>query len=317
MANGDLLEPGCGAVRTPIMRFHGLSAVIAVSLALFAGPAHAHINLLSPMPRTMSLKSGPCGAGPNDPRGPTVATFKPGEKIMVTFNEFVDHPGHFRVAFDADGQDIFVDPKSFDDVGGGPGVLIDGIADKQGGDYMVEVMLPNIECDNCVLQVIQVMTDKPPYGDGNDMYYQCADIALEAEVASTTSGEPGSTGGPETTTEPGTTAPDPSTTAPDPSAGETAGGTAGEASTGTPDPSAGETAGASDPQTSDSPTSDGAGGSTGGGSSGTGTAGDGVDSEGHDGECGCRGDNQGGWLALGLLPLLMPRRRPTARRSRG
>jgi hypothetical protein len=289
------------------MRFHGLSAVVAVSLALLAGPAHAHINLLSPMPRTTSLKSGPCGAGPNDPRGPTVATFKPGEKIMVTFNEFVDHPGHFRIAFDADGQDIFVDPKSFDDVGGGPGVLIDGIADKQGGDYMVEVMLPNIECDNCVLQVIQVMTDKPPYGDGNDMYYQCADIALEAEVASTTSGEPGSTGGPETTTEPGTTGPDPS-------AGETGGGTAAETSSGAPDPSAGETAGASDSQTSDSPTSGGAGESSGGGGStggaSTGAVSDGADTDTSDDKgCGCRGDAGGGWLALGLVPLLVPRRR--------
>jgi hypothetical protein len=25
--------------------------------------------------------------------------------------------------------------------------------------------------------------------------------------------------------------------------------------------------------------------------------------------CGCRGDAGGGWLALGLLPLLLPRRR--------
>lgn len=289
------------------MRSHGLFAVVAVTLALLAGPAHAHINLLSPTPRTTSLKSGPCGAGPNDPRGPTVATFKPGETIMVTFNEFVDHPGHYRVAFDDDGQDIFVDPKSFDDVGGGPGVLIDGIADKQGGDYQVEVELPDIECDNCVLQVIQVMTDKPPYGDGNDMYYQCADIALKGEVASTTSGEPGSTGGPETT--------EPGTTAPDPSAGETAGGTAGDESSGTPDPSAGETAGASDPQTSDSPTSDGAGESTGtAGATTTGaSATDGGDAgvdEPEDKGCGCRGDaSGGGWLALALVPLLARGRR--------
>jgi hypothetical protein len=26
------------------------------------------------------------------------------------------------------------------------------------------------------------MSDKPPYGDGNDMYYQCADLVLSADA---------------------------------------------------------------------------------------------------------------------------------------
>lgn len=231
------------------------------------------------------LKQGPCGAGPGDLRGPTVATFKPGEKITVVFDEFVDHPGHFRIAFDDDGQDIFVDPKGFDDVGGGPGVLLDGIPDTNGGMSMVEVVLPNIECDNCVLQVIQVMSDKPPYGDGNDMYYQCADIALMGEVASTTSGETGSTG-------------DAGTTTADPSAGSTS----GAETTGTSDPSA--TDGATEASASEAPTTGGSSGVASSTGDGAATAGSG-DDEG----CGCRGDAGGGWLALGLLPLLLPRRR--------
>ncbi len=284
------------------MRSICLPSVVAVTLALLAGTAHAHLDLLSPTPRTKMLKQGPCGAGPNDPRGPTVATYKPGEKIMLTWNEYVDHPGHFRVAFDSDGQDIFVDPKGFDDVSGGPGVLVDGIADKNGGDYMFEVTLPNIECDNCVLQVIQVMTDKPPYGDGNDMYYQCADIALEGEVASTTSGEPG------TTTDAGSTGsggPDPTVT------GSETGSESNDASGSGSDGGESGTA----PSTSDAPT--GGGGSTGGGSTGGGTGGgntvtgDGGETATGDDDkgCGCRGDAGGGWLALGLLPLLLPGRR--------
>lgn len=275
-----------------LMRSIALPSVIAVALALLAGTAHAHLDLLTPTPRTKLLKQGPCGAGPNDPRGPTVATFMPGEKIVVTWNEYVDHPGHFRIAFDDDGQDIFVDPKGFDDVGGGPGVILDGIADKNGGDYMQEIQLPNIECDNCVLQVIQVMSDKAPYGDGNDLYYQCADIALKGEVASTTSGDPGSTG------EPGTTGtPDPSSSS-DPSAGQTS-TSAGSTSS---DPSAGETTA---PATSDTP--------TGGGGTGSATSGatsEGVDTSGGDDKgCGCRGDARGGWLGLLLVPLALRRRR--------
>ena len=216
-------------------------AGVLASLVLLAGSARAHLSLTSPPPRTDLLKQGPCGAGPADPRGPTVATFKPGEKIVVTWNEFVDHPGHFRIALDPDGQDDFFEPASFDDVSGGPGVIVDGIFDKNGGDYSLEIELPNIECDSCVLQVIQVMTDKKPYGDGNDLYYQCADIAIVGEMVGTT-GEPGSTG-PDTTGDPGPTTDPASTTDPatsgasDPSAGQT--GTTGEPGTSTGDPTTG------------------------------------------------------------------------------
>jgi len=60
-------------------------------------------------------------------------------------------------------------------------VLLDGIADKGRGesDYVVTVTLPNMTCDNCTLQVIQVMTDKEPFTTpGDDIYYQCADLVL-------------------------------------------------------------------------------------------------------------------------------------------
>ena len=45
-----------------------------------------------------------------------------------------------------------------------------------------QVTLPDVECERCTLQLIQVMTDKAPYGDGNDLYYQCADLALRADA---------------------------------------------------------------------------------------------------------------------------------------
>lgn len=291
---GKMLE-GIGSGPSP-MRFLATIPVFA-SLALFAGEARAHLDLTSPTPRTTSLKSGPCGAGPNDPRGPTVATFMPGEEITVTWNEYIDHPGHYRISFDDDGQDIFFNPKDFNDVSGGPGVLMDGIADKNGGDYSQKVVLPNIECDNCVLQVIQMMTDKAPYGDGNDIYYQCADIALVGVVQGTTTGDTSSTTDPGTTGEPGTTAEPGTTGEPGTSDGSTAGGATG----GTAEP--GGSTGGSQPTTgatdSTAASSDGA---TGGGST------DGSDD---DGGCGCRSGEQGGlgWLMAGLLLPLLRRRR--------
>lgn len=156
-----------------------LPPTAALVIGLSAGPAAAHLQVTSPQARHEQLKQGPCGAGADDPRGSVVHTFQPGQTITVVWDEFIDHPGHFRISFDADGQDDFVDPASFTDVSGGPAVLLDGIADRQGGgEYSQSVTLPDVECESCTLQVVQVMTDKAPYGDGNDLYYQCVDLVL-------------------------------------------------------------------------------------------------------------------------------------------
>ncbi len=208
------------------------AALIGLSLTLVASTAQAHIHLLHPPARTESQKLGPCGAGPDDLRGPTVAEFKPGEKLLVRWDEFVDHPGHYRIAFDPDGQASFFDPKSFDDMSGGPGVLMDGIPDHAGGGtYEQEITLPNIECSNCVLQLIQMMTDKPPYGDGNDLYYQCADIALIGEVAMTTTDDPSTTTGDDTSDSDDSATSDPPTTS---TTDATTTATAGNGSNATP-----------------------------------------------------------------------------------
>lgn len=153
-------------------------------LVSLAGSAVAHIELLAPTKRVSGLKTGPCGER-DSVRGDAVCEFRPGATITVAWDETIDHPGHYRIAFDEDGDDDFFDPASFEDVSGGPGVLLDGIGDRDVGDdirYTQEITLPSIECDNCTLQVVQVMTDKAPYGDGNDLYYQCADIVLSASA---------------------------------------------------------------------------------------------------------------------------------------
>src|SRR5215218_5879965 len=94
---------------------HWLSgSLVAVALGLCAPDAGAHISLTSPAPRDAMLEAGPCGTA-GSVRGSTVTTFKPGEKITVTWTETVDHPGHFRISFDDDGNDSFVDPKAYDD----------------------------------------------------------------------------------------------------------------------------------------------------------------------------------------------------------
>ena len=166
----------------------GLS-LFALSVVL-AGPAAAHIGLRYPPSRygDFVLKEGPCGVT-GGTRSENVTELPSGARIEVVWDEYVDHPGHFRISFDSDGDDDFVDPICVSGCNtrtpeialySNGSVLLDGIADTPGGGQgSAMVTLPDVECERCTLQVIQVMYDKPPYAvPGNDIYYQCADLIL-------------------------------------------------------------------------------------------------------------------------------------------
>jgi hypothetical protein len=167
-----------------------LVALLALS---FSAPAAAHVRMVYPKPRHAGLnpplKKMPCGvAGEQKPAtAPPENTFRPGQTITVRFNEFIGHPGHFRIAFLADG-DNFPEPTSFTDIKNPPvlPVLLDGILPHTDSPSNVDreatITLPNVTCTRCTLQLIQMMTDKPPYAlDTNDIYHECADIQLVAD----------------------------------------------------------------------------------------------------------------------------------------
>lgn len=175
-----------------------LGVATFLGLVLLAAPAFAHISLTFPAKRYDLQKSGPCGVAGGQ-KTSNVTVFEPGETITVTWDETINHPGHYRISFDADGDDDFVVPASYTDFNSAPSVLVDDIADQAGGSYAQQITLPDIECESCTLQLIQVMLDKPPYGDGNDVYFQCADIALRAPAdagvgGSATGGQAGAAG---------------------------------------------------------------------------------------------------------------------------
>ncbi|WP_428265397.1 SCE4755 family polysaccharide monooxygenase-like protein [Haliangium sp.] len=200
------------------MAYRRIASIVPLAGLLLVGSnALAHIQLDEPAQRCADQKAGPCG-GCND-RSSTVTVYEPGQTITVRWRETINHPGHYRIAFDDDGQDDFQDPTGFDDIQDPPvlPVLLDGILDPSDGTGPREatVTLPNVECENCTLQLIQVMTDKgPTYGD-NDLYYQCADIALRV----------GGAGDPDAGPTPGVDAgPTPGTDAgPDPDDGDSGG----------------------------------------------------------------------------------------------
>lgn len=171
------------------MRAVAKALVFAVVVA-GALPAAAHLGLDYPPSRygPNVLKIGPCGIG-GGLRSNNVTTLEPGATIEVAWDEYVDHPGHYRIAFDIDGDDDFVDPPCLSGCNSrsptiefysNDAVVLDGIPDETDS---ARVTLPDVECEHCTLQVIQVMYDKPPYViPGDDIYYQCADLVLRRSV---------------------------------------------------------------------------------------------------------------------------------------
>lgn len=172
------------------MRRLGIASFCLAAVAL-SSTASAHVRFTDPVPRYpnptgfdngMNIKQGPCGRT-NDSRTTDPARineFTAGETITVQFNETIDHPGFYRISFDDDGQDAFEPPPlSRDDIVSAPTsvILKDNIEDKNGGSYAVEVTLPNVNCDNCTLQLIQVMVDDDTW-PRSEIYYTCADITL-------------------------------------------------------------------------------------------------------------------------------------------
>ena len=159
--------------------------------------ALGHMALEEPLPRypsdgSTANKACPCGVGasnrlcddPNDRSDPDrsvyVTSYAPGETVTLTWRETIGHAGRWRVAFDPDGADM-------DDFNAN--ILLDipdpsGSAGNTGnGDlWEVEVTLPDTPCDNCTLQLVQIMDGNTtaPVADpiGRSSYYQCADIEI-------------------------------------------------------------------------------------------------------------------------------------------
>jgi hypothetical protein len=162
------------------------------------GTAHAHVALQYPESRNGhdDIKEPPCGIEGSQ-RGDKYYMAQPGTPIQLVMDEYINHPGWFRIAFDDNGEDALVEPHlPCADPKNNPDLCFDKTTAPLGwvqnlfphGEGSAAIWnynytLPNITCDNCTLQVIQVMTDKAPFETpGNDIYYQCVDLVLSAEA---------------------------------------------------------------------------------------------------------------------------------------
>lgn len=152
-------------------KFALVNGVLLLSLSAALTHAHTRWNPdgeLKPRPHANGsfgddLKSGPCG---NLPRTNTPAVFIAGATITVEFESTIYHQGEFRIAFSPEND------SGFDNH-----VLADNIPDYPNQRYRsYEITLPDTECNDCTLQLIQTMPDRTPATN----YFSCADIQLVA-----------------------------------------------------------------------------------------------------------------------------------------
>jgi uncharacterized protein (TIGR03382 family) len=202
---------------------------LALCVLLAPAVAAAHVRITSPTPRTSAeLKDQHCGVT-GSPRA-NVQTLRPGSSLHLVWDEYIVHPGWFRISFQQNGDTFELPPLSNGKTGAGapsnyPTEDLTGKTDPGTGSFIIadrivhgtlskDVMLPNVECNNCTLQLIQMMTDKPPYSidvASDDIYFACVDLVLSATAPVPDAG--GGTG--------------PDAGSPDAGAGAPAGGTGG------------------------------------------------------------------------------------------
>lgn len=276
------------------MKIRGLT-VAALGGALSAPSiASAHINLIDPPSRYGEpyVKEAPCGH-PANPLEGEITEYMAGETITIVVDEFIGHNGHLRVAFAENDSDI-VGVSAFDDFDNFPGVLLDNVIDAAGEEptFNLEITLPDMACEDCTLQVIQVMYD----GDGfqaNDLYHTCARVTLVEQGG----------GSDDATTGPADTGDDVGDTGVDTTGG--ADDSADEATDGADDGDGG----GDDAADGADDGADDAADDAGSGSSGTGTNADGGSGDDDGGGCGCRSSSGPPPAALLLLMLVALRRR--------
>lgn len=177
-------------------------ALITTALAVFSwvAPCNAHINLESPPPRGGDgQKEDPCGGAAPGERTEVTG----GMPLKVTWSDGVPHPGWYVISLDPTGDDFDGDgdgtgdfpPQSVDTAGmykNGDGslVLMDNIdpvdygGNRTPGEHMAEIMIPNEPCDDCTLQLIEVMDDMAHAPSAQNahghVYFRCADIKIVA-----------------------------------------------------------------------------------------------------------------------------------------
>jgi hypothetical protein len=171
--------------------------------------APVHFKLIEPAASMVQndrgdpQKTGPCGGSNTDWGTPTyeVTEYTGGTNLHLELLETIYHPGYYRVALAVNHQgELPKDPVAVTrDSERGPWsvsgevqnppqipVLADGLflhreRPAQPQTFEADIPLPNIDCDNCILQVIQFMEEHAFNNPGGYSYHHCANIKINAD----------------------------------------------------------------------------------------------------------------------------------------
>jgi hypothetical protein len=186
----------------------------ALVVAGLSGGLDAHFVLVTPAASTVQNRLGdpqkqaPCGgvsanptrgtpANPGVPTG-AVTEMKGGSTFHLLVQETVFHPGHYRVALARTAAQLPPDPLTTTrETEKGPWsvsaqiqnppvapVIADGLfphTERPTGNFEMDVAIPNFDCKNCVLQVIQFMAEHAKNADGDYSYHHCAIVNITAD----------------------------------------------------------------------------------------------------------------------------------------
>ena len=186
-------------------RLRTLGAAAGCAAALAVAPASAHFVLATPAASLEQntigdpQKLGPCGGTSQDPGTPTgtVTELAGGSTLHLKLREAVYHPGHYRVALARTPAQLPADPETLTREGPNgpisvsaaiaadpaPPVLADGLfphtAPRAPGTFWeADLRVPNVDCKDCVVQVIQWMGEHGYNPDGGYTYHHCATVSI-------------------------------------------------------------------------------------------------------------------------------------------
>ena len=155
-----------------------LFVFLVIAVSFFGVKVFAHARLkplggLVPRSSNAGIKVGPCGGYP---RTSNPVVFSPGQTITVEWEETINHPGRFEFYFSSANETNFQ--------------LLKTVIDTQDTgalphQYSTTLTLPNASCNDCTLQMIQVMTENP---QSPSLYFSCADLKLQSAGSPPTPG---------------------------------------------------------------------------------------------------------------------------------
>jgi hypothetical protein len=183
-----------------------LAVPVAGLTAVVAPAVNAHFKLVEPAAwleqdeRGDPQKLFPCGGTLADAGEVTgaVTAVTGGSKLRIVAEETIFHPGHYRISLARRRNSLPLDPavtmyqterglrsqSAFIMTTPMPPILVDGLwphTERPTANWETEITVPNITCENCQLQVIQVMMEHPGFREGGFSYHHCAVLNITAD----------------------------------------------------------------------------------------------------------------------------------------